>query len=129
MDFMHNFILIGFGLVVAMILFAFCIADIWGRLFIGIVLLFTSISIFIIKTEAMHNFINYLINIGFIDSIYWTIYGLSIPIILLLFKPLVTAVINKSLLVKFITGFLFTIFIWALTLPVVAAFAYRMYHI
>ena len=128
MDFMYNFILLGSGLVIFMLLFAFYIADIWGRLFIGIVLLFTSVSMFIIKTESMHNFINYLINIGFIDSIYWTIYGLSIPIILLLFKPLATAVINKSLLVKFITGFLFAIFIWALILPVVAAFAYRMYH-
>lgn len=128
MDFMYNFILLGFGLVVAMILFVFYIADIWGRLFIGIVLLFTSISIFIIKTAAMHNFISYLTNIGFVDSIYWILYGLSIPIILLFAKPLADAVNNKSVLVKCITGFLFAIFIWAFILPVVAAFAYRMYH-
>lgn len=128
MDFMYNFILLGSGLVIFMLLFAFYIADIWGRLFIGIVLLFTSVSMFIIKTESMHNFISYLTNIGFIDSIYWILYGLSIPIILLFAKPLADAVNNKSVLVKCITGFLFAIFIWALILPVVAAFAYRMYH-
>lgn len=126
LEFMYNFILFGFGLVVAMLLFAFYIADIWGRLFIAVVLLFTSISMFIIKTEAMHSFISYLTNIGFVDSIYWILYGLSLPIILLLAKPLAASVKNKSLVVKCITGFLFAIFMWALILPVVAAFAYRM---
>lgn len=128
MEFMYNFILLGFGLIVAMLLFAFYIADIWGRLFIAVVLLFTFISMSIIKTDTMHNFISYLTNIGFIDSIYWTLYGLSLPIILLLAKPLAAAVNNKSLVVKCITGFSFIIFMWALILPVVAAFAYRMYH-
>lgn len=127
-EFMYNFILFGFGLVVAMLLFAFYIADIWGRLFIAVVLLFTSVSMFIIKTEAMHNLISYLTNIGFIGSIYWILYILSIPIILLFSKPLADAVNNKSVLVKCITGFLFAIFIGALILPVVAEFAYRMYH-
>ena len=69
---------------------------------------------------------NYSLEMVKIASPY--IYGLSIPVILLFAKPLVDAVNNKSVLVKCITGFLFAIFIWALILPVVAEFAYRMYH-
>lgn len=129
MDYGLYLFLLPIGMFFALLMFIFVfIADIWERLFIGIVLLFTSISIFIIKTEAMHNFISYLTNIGFTGSIYWILYGLSIPVILLFAKPLVDAVNNKSVLVKCITGFLFAIFIWALILPVVAEFAYRMYH-
>ena len=129
MEFMYNFILFGFGLVVAMLLLAFYIADIWGRLFIAVALLFTSISMFIIKTEAMHNLISYLTNIGFIDSIYWIIYALSLPILILVTIPIRNATIGKSLTFKLCTIALLMIIFTILALPVLANFAYSMYHI
>ena len=126
-EFMYNFILLVFGLVVAMLLFAFYIADIWGRLFIAVVLLFTSILMFIIKSEPMHNFILYLDHSGITNSIYWIIYVLSLPILILVTIPIRNATIEKSLTFKLCTIALLMIIFTILALPMLANFVYKFY--
>jgi hypothetical protein len=126
-EFMYNFILLVFGLVVAMLLFAFYIADIWGRLFIAVVLLFTSILMFIIKSEPMHNFILYLDHSGITNSIYWIIYVLSLPILILVTIPIRNATIGKSLTFKLCTIALLMIIFTILALPMLANFVYKFY--
>ena len=111
-----------------MFIFVF-IADIWGKLFIASIGLFTTICFFIIKSEPMHNFILYLDHSGITNSIYWIIYALSLPILILVTIPIRNATIGKSLTFKLCTIALLMILFTILALPVLANFAYKMYHL
>lgn len=114
----------------ALLMFVFVfIADIWGKLFIAAIGLFTTICFFIIKSEPMHNFILYLDHSGITNSIYWIIYALSFPILILVTIPIRNATIGKSLTFKLCTIALLMIIFTILALPVLANFAYKMYHL
>ena len=97
--------LLPIGMLFALLMFVFVfIADIWGKLFIAAIGLFTTICFFIIKSEPMHNFILYLDHSG-------------------------NATIGKSLIFKLCTIALLMIIFTILALPVLANFAYKMYHL
>ena len=122
--------LLPIGMLFALLMFVFVfIADIWGKLFIASIGLFTTICFFIIKSEPMHNFILYLDHSGITNSIYWIIYALSFPILILVTIPIRNATIGKSLTFKLCTIAVLMILFTILALPVLANFAYRMYHI
>ena len=55
----------------------------------------TTICFFIIKSEPMHNFILYLDHSGITNSIYWIIYALSLPILILVAIPIRNATIGN----------------------------------
>lgn len=130
MDYGLYLSLLPIGMFFALLMFIFVfIADIWGKLFIGSIGLFTTISFFIIKSEPMHNFILYLDHSGITNSIYWIIYALSLPILILVTIPIRNAIIGKSLTFKLCTIALVMIIFTILALPVLANFSYRMYHL
>lgn len=84
MDYGLYLSLLPIGMLFTLLMFIFVfIADIWGKLFIASIGLFTTICFFIIKSEPMHNFILYLDHSGITNSIYWIIYALSLPILIL----------------------------------------------
>ena len=74
------------------------------------------ISIAIITSDILQNFILYLRDIGFIGSVYWYVVMLPQPLILLLLKPLMDSVRKKSILVRIITAFLFLLPFWIIIL-------------
>ena len=79
MDYGLYLSLLPIGMLFTLLMFIFVfIADIWGKLFIASIGLFTTICFFIIKSEPMHNFILYLDHSGITNSIYWIIYALSL---------------------------------------------------
>ena len=79
MDYGLYLSLLPIGMLFTLLMFIFVfIADIWGKLFIASIGLFTTICFFIIKSEPMHNFILYLDHSGITNSIYWIIYALRI---------------------------------------------------
>lgn len=130
MDYGLYLSLLPIGMLFALLMFVFVfIADIWGKLFIAAIGLFTTICFFIIKSEPMHNFILYLNHSGITNSIYWIIYALSLPILILVTIPIRNATIGKSLKFKLCTITLLIIIFTILALPVVANFAYSIYHI
>lgn len=129
MDYGLNLFLLPIGLLFTLIIFIFFYADIWGKLFIATIGLFTTICFFIIKSEAMHNFILYLDHLGITNSIYWTIYALSLPILILVTIPIRNATIKKSLTFKLCIMALLMIIFTILALPILANFAYTVYHI
>ena len=130
MDYRLYLSLLPIGMLFALLMFVFVfIADIWGKLFIAAIGVFTTICFFIIKSEPMHNFILYLDHSGITNSIYWIIYALSLPILILVTIPIRNATIGKSLTFKLCTIALLIILFTILALPVLANFAYRMYHI
>ena len=129
MDYGLYLSLLPIGMLFALLLIVFVFfADIWGKLFIASIGLCTTICFFIIKSEPMHNFILYLNYSGITNSIYWIIYALSLPILILVTIPIRNATIGKSLTFKLCTIALLIIIFTILALPVVANFAYRMYH-
>lgn len=127
MDYGLNLFLLPIGLLFALIIFIFFYADIWGKLLIATIGLFTTICLFIIKSEAMHNFILYLDHSGITNSIYWTIYSLSFPILILVTIPIRNATIKKSLTFKLYTIALLMIIFTIIALPILANFAYKFY--
>ena len=130
MDYGLYLSLLPIGMLFTLLMFIFVfIADIWGKLFIAPIGLFTTICLFIIKSEPIHNFILYLDHSGITNSIYWIIYALSLPILILVTIPIRNATIGKSLTFKLCTIALLMILFTILALPVLANFAYRMYHI
>lgn len=130
MDYGLYLSLLPIGMLFALLLIIFVfIADIWGKLFIASIGLFTTICFFIVKSEPMHNFILYLNHSGITNSIYWIIYALSLPILILVTIPIRNATIGKSLTFKLCTIALLIIIFTILALPVVANFAYSIYHI
>ena len=128
MDYGLYLSLLPIGMLFALLMFVFVfIADIWGKLFIAAIGLFTTICFFIIKSEPMHNFILYLDHSGITNSIYWIIYALSFPILILVTIPIRNATIGKSLTFKLCTIALLMIIFTILALPVLAIFTYKFY--
>jgi len=120
--------LLPIGMLFALLMFVFVfIADICGKLFIAAIGVFTTICFFIIKSEPMHNFILYLDHSGITNSIYWIIYALSLPILILVIIPIRNATIGKSLTFKLCTIALLMIIFTILALPVLAIFTYKFY--
>lgn len=79
-------------------------------------LIVIGISIAIVTSDILQNFILYLRDIGFIGSVYWYVVMLPQPLILLLLKPLMDSVRKKSILVRIITAFLFLLPFWIIIL-------------
>lgn len=79
-------------------------------------LIVIGISITIVTSDILQNFILYLRDIGFIGSIYWYVVMLPQPLILLLLKPLMNSVRKKSILVRIITAFIFLLPFWIIIL-------------
>lgn len=128
MDYGLYLSLLPIGMLFALLMFVFVfIADIWGKLFIAAIGVFTTICFFIIKSEPMHNFILYLDHSGITNSIYWIIYALSLPILILVIIPIRNATIGKSLTFKLCTIALLIIIFTILALPVLAIFTYKFY--
>ena len=128
MDYGLYLSLLPIGMLFALLMFVFvCLADIWGKLFIAAIGVFTTICFFIIKSEPMHNFILYLDHSGITNSIYWIIYALSLPILILVIIPIRNATIGKSLTFKLCTIALLMIIFTILALPVLAIFTYKFY--
>lgn len=128
MDYGLYLSLLPIGMLFALLMFVFVfIADIWGKLFIAAIGVFTTICFFIIKSEPMHNFILYLDHSGITNSIYWIIYALSLPILILVIIPIRNATIGKSLTFKLCTIDLLMIIFTILALPVLAIFTYKFY--
>lgn len=128
MDYGLYLSLLPIGMLFALLMFVFVfIADIWGKLFIAAIGVFTTICFFIIKSEPMHNFILYLDHSGITNSIYWIIYALSLPILILVIIPIRNATIGKSLTFKLSTIALLMIIFTILALPVLAIFTYKFY--
>ena len=128
MDYGLYLSLLPIGMLFALLMFVFVfIADIWGKLFIAAIGVFTTICFFIIKSEPMHNFILYLYHSGITNSIYWIIYALSLPILILVIIPIRNATIGKSLTFKLCTIALLMIIFTILALPVLAIFTYKFY--
>lgn len=128
MDYGLYLSLLPIGMLFTLLMFVFVfIADIWGKLFIAAIGVFTTICFFIIKSEPMHNFILYLDHSGITNSIYWIIYALSLPILILVIIPIRNATIGKSLTFKLCTIALLMIIFTILALPVLAIFTYKFY--
>lgn len=128
MDYGLYLSLLPIGMLFALLMFVFVfIADILGKLFIAAIGVFTTICFFIIKSEPMHNFILYLDHSGITNSIYWIIYALSLPILILVIIPIRNATIGKSLTFKLCTIALLMIIFTILALPVLAIFTYKFY--
>ena len=128
MDYGLYLSLLPIGMLFALLMFVFVfIADIWGKLFIAAIGVFTTICFFIIKSEPMHNFILYLDHSEITNSIYWIIYALSLPILILVIIPIRNATIGKSLTFKLCTIALLMIIFTILALPVLAIFTYKFY--
>jgi len=112
-----------------MLLFAFSIADLLGRVLIVGSILFSFISYFIVKSAIMHTFIEHLNDTGVTDSIYWTVLILIIPILTTLIRPLINILDNKSPLVQFLALFSFIVFILFILLIYMANIAYNIFGI
>lgn len=82
-------------------------------------LIVIGISIAIVTSDIMQNFILYLRDIGFIGSIYWYVVTLPQPLIVLLLKPLMNSMRKKSILVRIITAGMFLLPFWIIILIVV----------
>lgn len=126
MDHGLNLYLLPIGMFFALIMIIFFIADIWGKLFMSAIGIFTTICFFIIKSEPMHNFILYLDHLEITNSIYWIIYELSLPILILVVIPIRNATIEKSLTIKLCIMALLMIIFTILALPILANFAYKI---
>ena len=129
MFFTSNFLIFGICFIFVLLLIIFCFSNLFVRILLSIIAILVSICYFIIKSSTMHSFIRYLNDIGFTDSIYWTMLPLSIPILLLLLKPLIVAINNKAPLIQFLSLSLFIVLIIFIFLIFWADFSYKMYMI
>lgn len=122
-------ILFFFVILFIMLIKLYSIADLLGRVLIVGSILFSVISYFIVKSAIMHTFIEHLNDIGVIDSIYWTVLILILPILITLIRPLINILDNKSPLVQMLTLFLFIVFILFILLIYMANIAYNIFGI
>lgn len=104
------------GVVFVMI---FIYADAKEQLIMLGLLIVIGISIAIVTSDIMQNFILYLRDIGFIGSVYWYVVALPQPLIVLLLKPLMNSMRKKSVLVRIITAGMFLLMFWIIILIVV----------
>ena len=107
-------------------LMLFIVSDPQEKLIILGLFILIAISFCIIKSDAMHNFILYLHDIGFVNSIYWLVFMGIQPIIALLFKPLISILRKKTLLVKVSILLIFIVPFWIIMLVLVGNFRFYL---
>lgn len=104
-------------------LMLFIVSDVKEKLMILVFFILITISITIsfciVKSDTMHDFILYLHDIGFVNSIYWLVFMGIQPIIALLFKPLMSILRKKTLLVKISILLIFIVPFWIIMLVLV----------
>ncbi|MDU5234675.1 MAG: hypothetical protein E7K77_09840 [Veillonella parvula] len=100
-------------------LMLFIVSDVKEKLMILAFFILIAISFCIVKSDTMHDFIQYLHDIGFVNSIYWLVFMGIQPIIALLFKPLVSILRKKTLLVKISILLIFIVPFWIIMLVLV----------
>lgn len=91
-----------------------------------ILVFFILISFCIVKSDTMHDFILYLHDIGFVNSIYWFVFMGIQPIIALLFKPLMSILRKKTLLVRISILLIFIVPFWIIMLVLVGNFRFYL---
>lgn len=92
--------LIPIVLFVFLCLMLFSVSNAKEKLLILGLFILIIISFYIIRSDTMHDFIQYLHDIGFVNSIYWLVFMGIQPIIALLFKPLVSILRKKNFISK-----------------------------
>lgn len=107
-------------------LILFIVSDPQEKLIILGLFILIAISFCIIKSDAMHDFILYLHDIGFVNSIYWLVFMGIQPIIALLFKPLMSILRKKTLLVRISILLIFIIPFWIIMLVLVGNFRFYL---
>ena len=100
-------------------LMLFIVSDVKEKLMILVFFILITISFYIVKSDTMHDFILYLHDIGFVNSIYWLVFMGIQPIIALLFKPLMSILRKKTLLVKISILLIFIVPFWIIMLVLV----------
>lgn len=100
-------------------LMLFIVSDVKEKLMILAFFILIAISFCIVKSDTMHDFILYLHDIGFVNSIYWLVFMGIQPIIALLFKPLMSILRKKTLLVKISILLIFIVPFWIIMLVLV----------
>ena len=100
-------------------LMLFIVSDVKEKLMILAFFILIAISFCIVKSDTMRDFIQYLHDIGFVNSIYWLVFMGIQPIIALLFKPLVSILRKKTLLVKISILLIFIVPFWIIMLVLV----------
>lgn len=100
-------------------LMLFIVSDVKEKLMILVFFILITISFCIVKSDTMHGFILYLHDIGFVNSIYWLVFMGIQPIIALLFKPLMSILRKKTLLVKISILLIFIVPFWIIMLVLV----------
>lgn len=107
-------------------LILFIVSDPQEKLIILGLFILIAISFCIIKSDAMHDFILYLHDIGFVNSIYWLVFMGIQPIIALLFKPLMSILRKKTLLVRISILLIFIVPFWIIMLVLVGNFRFYL---
>lgn len=107
-------------------LMLFIVSDPQEKLIILGLFILIVISFCIIKSDAMHDFILYLHDIGFVNSIYWLVFMGIQPIIALLFKPLISILRKKTLLVKVSILLIFIVPFWIIMLVLLGNFRFYL---
>lgn len=107
-------------------LILFIVSDPQEKLIILGLFILIAISFCIIKSDAMHDFILYLHDIGFVNSIYWLVFMGIQPIIALLFKPLISILRKKTLLVRISILLIFIVPFWIIMLVLVGNFRFYL---
>lgn len=112
-----------FGFLCLMI---FIVSDAKEKLMILGLFIVITISFCVIKSDTMHNFILYLHDIGFVNSIYWLVFMGIQPLIALLFKPLISILRKKTLLVKISITLIFIVPFWIIMLVLLGNFRFYL---
>lgn len=118
--------LIPIVLFVFLCLMLFSVSNAKEKLLILGLFILIIISFYIIRSDTMHDFIQYLHDIGFVNSIYWLVFMGIQPIIALLFKPLVSILRKKTLLVKISILLIFIVPFWIIMLVLVGNFRFYL---
>ena len=118
--------LIPIVLFVFLCLMLFSVSDAKEKLLILGLFILIIISFYIIRSDTMHDFIQYLHDIGFVNSIYWLVFMGIQPIIALLFKPLVSILRKKTLLVKISITLIFIVPFWIIMLILLGNFRFYL---
>ena len=107
-------------------LMLFIVSDAKEKLMILVFFILIAISFCIVKSDTMHDFIPYLHDIGFVNSSYWFVFMGIQPIIALLFKPLMSILRKKTLLVRISILLIFIVPFWIIMLVLVGNFRFYL---
>ena len=121
-----SFGLIPIVLFVFLCLMLFSVSDAKEKLMILGFFILVAISFCVIISDTMHDFILYLHDIGFVNSIYWLVFMGIQPIIALLFKPLMSILRKKTLLVKISILLIFILPFWIIMLVLLGNFRFYL---